>query len=80
MIRVMLPYHLQRLANLEREIALEVPSPPTLGGVLDALENLLSGAAWDAPRPGHKRTAAVHPLLRLRGGFLSRPAGYRAAR
>ena len=39
MIRVLLPYHLQRLANLEREITLEVPNPPTVGGVLDALEN-----------------------------------------
>ena len=38
MIRVVLPTHLWRLANVSREIEIEVADPATLGGVLDALE------------------------------------------
>ena len=38
MIRVVLPTHLWRLANVRREIQLEVADPPTLGAVLDVLE------------------------------------------
>jgi sulfur-carrier protein len=38
MIRVILPTHLWRLANVSREIQLEVADPATLGAVLDALE------------------------------------------
>jgi len=39
MIRVVLPTHLWRLANVNREIRLEIESPITLGAVLDALES-----------------------------------------
>jgi sulfur-carrier protein len=38
MIRVLLPYHLRTLASLDSEVLLAVESPPTLCGVLDALE------------------------------------------
>jgi hypothetical protein len=38
MIRVILPYHLQTLAQAGGEIALEVPQPVTARAVLDALE------------------------------------------
>ncbi len=38
MIRVILPQHLQTLANTGREVALEVEKPETLRSVLDALE------------------------------------------
>jgi hypothetical protein len=38
MIRVLLPYHLRTLARMDSEVLLEVESPPTLSGVLDALE------------------------------------------
>ncbi len=38
MIRVVLPTHLWRLANTDREIEVEVKGPPTIGAVLDALE------------------------------------------
>lgn len=38
MIRVLLPYHLQRLANTGREVTLDVPAPVTLRAILDALE------------------------------------------
>ena len=38
MIRVVLPTHLWRLANANREIRLELQGDPTLGAVLDALE------------------------------------------
>ena len=38
MIRVMLPYHLQNLAKVGREVSLDVPAPVTQGSVLDALE------------------------------------------
>ena len=38
MIRVVLPTHLWRLANVNREIEIQVESPVTVGSVLDALE------------------------------------------
>lgn len=38
MIRVVLPVHLRRLAQVNGEVALDVPGPVTLGTVLDALE------------------------------------------
>ena len=50
-IRVDLPIHLRRLANLpSHETALEVPSPITMNSVLDALElrhPMLRGAIRD---------------------------------
>lgn len=38
MIRVALPYHLQTLARVGREVELQIPAPVTIGAVLDALE------------------------------------------
>jgi len=38
MIHVILPTHLWRLANVGREIEIEVKGPATLSAVLDALE------------------------------------------
>ena len=38
MIRVVLPAHLRKLAQVEREVALEVTGPVTQRSVLDALE------------------------------------------
>ena len=38
MSRVVLPYHLRNLARVEGEVELEVLSPITVRGVLDALE------------------------------------------
>jgi molybdopterin synthase sulfur carrier subunit len=38
MIRVVLPTHLRRLANVGREIEVQVDGPATIGAVLDALE------------------------------------------
>ncbi len=38
MICVMLPYHLQTLAQVSAEVKLEVNGPVTQGSVLDALE------------------------------------------
>jgi hypothetical protein len=37
-MRVVLPYHLRNLARIEGEVDLDVASPVTVGGVLDALE------------------------------------------
>jgi sulfur-carrier protein len=38
-IRVELPHHLRTLANISgREVTLEVPPPPTIAAVLDAIE------------------------------------------
>jgi sulfur-carrier protein len=37
-IRIILPTHLWRLANVNREIQLEVDDQPTLGALMDALE------------------------------------------
>ena len=40
MIRIILPYHLRTLARIEQaEEQLEVPSPVTIGAVLDAVES-----------------------------------------
>lgn len=38
MIRVILPYHLQNIANCPREISLEVAAPLSQKSLLDALE------------------------------------------
>jgi sulfur-carrier protein len=38
MIRVLLPVHLQRLANVRREVELQVDGPVTQRSILDALE------------------------------------------
>jgi hypothetical protein len=38
MIRVVLPYHLRNLANVEEEVSVEVEGPVTQRAVLDALE------------------------------------------
>jgi hypothetical protein len=38
MIRVVLPTHLRRLANVDREVEIQVEGPATIGAVLDALE------------------------------------------
>ena len=38
MIRVQLPAHLRTLARVDNEVLLEVRGEPTLGAVLDALE------------------------------------------
>jgi len=39
MIRVELPAHLRKLARVDGEVALDVGGVPTLGSVLDALED-----------------------------------------
>jgi sulfur-carrier protein len=38
MIRVVLPFHLRKLANVGAELELQVPPPVTQGSILDALE------------------------------------------
>ena len=38
MIRVVLPQHLRTLARVDGEVTVDVPAPPTLGAVLQALE------------------------------------------
>lgn len=38
MIRVVLPFHLRKLARVDGEVALELPGDATIGAVLDALE------------------------------------------
>jgi molybdopterin synthase sulfur carrier subunit len=39
MIRVILPYHLQILARVGKEVEVQVEGPTTLGAALDALED-----------------------------------------
>src|SRR3972149_331121 len=51
MIRVVLPHHLQTLAQVGKEVQLQVEGPTTLGSVLDALEArypMLRGTIRDA--------------------------------
>jgi hypothetical protein len=50
MIRIELPVHLRRLAQVEGQVLLQVEPPATLGSVLDALETrypVLSGTMRD---------------------------------
>ncbi len=60
MIRVILPQHLQVLANTAREVTLDVPAPITQRALLDALEDhypVLRGAIRD--HVTHKRRSMV---------------------
>jgi molybdopterin synthase sulfur carrier subunit len=60
MIRVVLPHHLRNLAQVEREVQLEVEGPVTQGSVLDALEArypMLRGTIRD--HTSHKRRAFI---------------------
>ena len=57
MIRVVLPTHLRRLAQVEGEVQLEVDGPVTQGTVLDALE---------ARYPTLRGTIRDHGTLRRR--------------
>ena len=50
MIRVILPYHLRTLANVGREVMLDVPPPVTQRSIIDALEArypMLAGTVRD---------------------------------
>lgn len=38
MIRVVLPHHLRTLANVSKEVEIQVEGPKTLGVILDSLE------------------------------------------
>lgn len=61
-IRVVLPYHLRNLAQVGKEVRLEVAGPVTQGAVLDALEGAyptLQGTIRDR-QSGQRR-----PLLRF---------------
>lgn len=57
MIRVVLPYHLRTLARVDGEVQVEVPGPPTLCAVLDALE---------ARYPALRGTIRDHDTLKRR--------------
>ena len=50
MIRVVLPHHLRTLAHVGKEVELHVDVPPTIGSVLNALEDqypMLRGTICD---------------------------------
>ena len=57
MIRVVLPYHLRTLANIDGEVRLEIDGSPTLRSVLDAIE---------ARHPVLRGTIRDHVTLRRR--------------
>lgn len=62
MIRVVLPYHLRTLAQVEGEVRLELEGPLTLAALIDALERrypALRGTLRD-PTTGRRR-----PFLRF---------------
>jgi len=62
MIRVVLPYHLRTLAQVDKEVALKVEGPVTQRSVLDALE-----AAYPALRGTIRDqvTQQRRPLMRF---------------
>ncbi|HAV62828.1 MAG TPA: hypothetical protein DCY13_10735 [Verrucomicrobiales bacterium] len=60
MVRVVLPFHLRNLAQIDGELAIEVPPPVTVKSVLDALEArfpVLRGTIRD--HGTHKRRAFI---------------------
>jgi len=57
MVRVVLPYHLQNLAKVGREVQLEVPRPVSVASVIGALE---------AAYPVLKGTIRDHGTLKRR--------------
>ena len=57
MIRVVLPFHLRNLARVESEVEVEVPSPATIGAVIDAIE---------AKYPALRGTIRDHGTLKRR--------------
>lgn len=62
MIRVVLPFHLRRLAEVDREVSVEVEAPVTQRTVLDALEArypVLRGTIRD------QQSKQRRPLLRF---------------
>jgi hypothetical protein len=62
MIRVVLPTHLRRLANTNREVEVQVEGVPTIASVLDALEiqyPMLRGTIRD------HSTKARRPFIRF---------------
>lgn len=62
MMRVVLPYHLRKLARVEGEVHLEVPEPITIRAVLDGLEReypMLRGTIRE--HDSHKR----RPFIRF---------------
>ncbi|RJP50338.1 MAG: hypothetical protein C4583_10715 [Anaerolineaceae bacterium] len=62
MIRVQLPYHLQTLARVGREVELPLETEATIGSVLDALEArypMLRGTVRD------QVTGARRPFIRF---------------
>lgn len=62
MIRVVLPFHLRRLAQVDGEVSLDVASPVTQRAVLDALESrypTLQGTLRDYT------TGKRRPLIRI---------------
>jgi molybdopterin synthase sulfur carrier subunit len=56
-MRVVMPFHLRKLAGVDGEVQLEVPAPMTVGAVLDALE---------AKFPVLKGTVRDHVTLKRR--------------
>jgi hypothetical protein len=60
MIRVVLPYHLKSLANIQGEVPLDVAGPVTVRSILDALEArypMLRGTIRD--QVTHERRAMI---------------------
>jgi hypothetical protein len=62
MIRVVLPFHLRNLANVDREVQIEVPPPVTQRAVLDALESRFPALRGTIRDHGSDRR---RPLLRF---------------
>ncbi len=62
MVRVVIPYHLKMLAKVSGEVELDVASPATLKGVLEALEArypMLCGTVRD------QSTGKRRPMIRF---------------
>jgi hypothetical protein len=60
MIRVVIPYHLKSLANIQGEVPLDVAGPVTVRSILDALEArypMLCGTIRD--QVTHERRAMI---------------------
>ncbi|GIV63028.1 MAG: hypothetical protein KatS3mg045_0367 [Bellilinea sp.] len=65
MIRVVLPAHLRRLANISGEVHLDLPPPITPRRIVDEIERLYPASARHNPRCAHPTTACVCALFCL---------------
>ena len=72
MIRVTLPAHLRKLAQVDGEVSSTSTGAGTLGAILDALGGRYPMLRGNDPRSRDTKAPSVRALFRLRGGSVPR--------